>query len=238
MDRHLNRMRAEAMRAMRVAAVPRQAIVTSYDPTHHMAKVIIMPEGGVPSDQDGVVETSDDPSSPSSTINLNGQPLYANAESGWLPILVQWSGPGWGIYSPPTPGDQVTVLHLEEHSGSGLIIGRCYDINHLPLAVNSGEWWLVHATGSFIKLTNDGKLSLNGDTEIVATGPTIDITAGTVCTVSGPTINVSGGDVVNVNAPTINLAGGGPDVARVGDQVVVGGSTGTITTGSSKVNSG
>jgi phage baseplate assembly protein gpV len=33
--------------------------------------------------------------------------------SGWLPILSPWTGSGWGMCCPPSPGDQVLVLSQE-----------------------------------------------------------------------------------------------------------------------------
>ena len=32
-----------------------------------------------------------------------------NVLSGWLPVLSQWVGNGWGMICPPTPGDQGTA---------------------------------------------------------------------------------------------------------------------------------
>lgn len=52
------------------------------------------------------------------------------------------------------------------------------------------------------------------------------------------TVNVEAANAVNVNAPTVTLAGGGAAVARVGDSVVAGPYSGTITGGSGKVSSG
>lgn len=200
MDAMFNRMRAEAVKALRNSiADPRMGIVTSYDPVRHAAKVKVMPEFADP-DQNGDV-----------------------VESGWLPIAVIWSGNGWGIYSPPTPGDQVMIVYQEHDVGSGVIIGRVYDASHLPLAVSSGEFWLVHQSGTFIKLTNDGSLTINGATHVTVDGPVINITATTV---------------VNIDAPIINLAGGGPAVARVGDTVMCPAGVGHITTGSNITNSG
>lgn len=71
-----------------------------------------------------------------------------------------------GHVLPADPGEQVKIVFLENDPGSPVIVGRVFDLNHLPLAVPSGELWLVHASGAFLKLTNDGKLSLNSSVEI------------------------------------------------------------------------
>lgn len=144
-DHELNVVRSEIAHWLEQLGRPVMGIVSSYDPVHYAAKVKLDPEFPDP-DQPGNV-----------------------TESGWLPIMTHWSGNGWGCYSPPSIGDQVPVIFLENHGGSGFIIGRCFDWPaHVPAAVNSGEYWLVHKTGSYIKLTNDGKIVQNSTVEIDA----------------------------------------------------------------------
>jgi len=79
-----------------------------------------------------------------------------NVETGWLPVLSPWIGNGWGLYAPPTAGDQVLVLFQENDQEVGLVLPRLYSNQQRPLAVESGEFWLVHQSGSFVKLTNAG----------------------------------------------------------------------------------
>ena len=76
--------------------------------------------------------------------------------SGWLPILSPWVGAGWGAVCPPVPGDQVLVLPQEGDAEHGVIVGRAFSLAALPPAAPAGELWLVHQTGSFLKLHNDG----------------------------------------------------------------------------------
>ena len=48
--------------------------------------------------------------------------------SGWLPILSQWTGNGWGLVCLPSPGDQVLVLPQEgdvEQGRAAKVIGNC-----------------------------------------------------------------------------------------------------------------
>src|SRR5436305_10306359 len=72
--------------------------------------------------------------------------------SGWLPILSPWVGAGWGMCCPPTPGDQVLVLGQEGSAEHGIIVGRAFSSSQAPPATPIGELWLVHRSGSFIKL--------------------------------------------------------------------------------------
>ncbi len=151
--------------------------VTSYDPAQYACKVQIMPEGAFPAEGD-------------------------SGESGWIPVHTIWSGPGWGVYCPPTVGDQVHVAHAEGDAGSGQIIGRVYDASHLPLAVQSGELWMVHASGAFIKLTNDGNVSLNSAAQLnitVTTDCNMVVTGNVNANVKG---NISASANGNISAST------------------------------------
>lgn len=86
--------------------------------------------------------------------------------SGWLPVLSAWVGAGWGMCCPPSPGDQVLVLAQEGDAQHGIIVGRTFSLDHQPPATPVGEFWLVHASGSFIKLLNDGTIRMQGDLHV------------------------------------------------------------------------
>ena len=86
--------------------------------------------------------------------------------SGWLPILSPWVGAGWGLVCPPLPGDQVMVLAQEGNAEHGIIIGAAFSTVQLPPAAPVGEFWLVHSSGSFIKLQNDGTIRMSGDLHV------------------------------------------------------------------------
>lgn len=81
--------------------------------------------------------------------------------TGWLPIASHWIGNGWGLMSPPSINNMVTVVFLEGNLNSGVIQGRLFNNQSPPLQVESGEFWLVHAKGQSVKLTNDGALTLS-----------------------------------------------------------------------------
>lgn len=106
--------------------------------------------------------------------------------SGWLPILSSWIGAGWGLACPPSPGDQVLVLPQEGDAEHGIIAGRLWSATQAPPPAPAGELWLVHKSGSFVKLVNDGSVSgsatawvLTGDVHV--TGSVVvsgDVVAG------------------------------------------------------------
>jgi phage baseplate assembly protein gpV len=123
-----------------------------------------------------------------------------NFETGFLPIGTPWVGNEWGLVCPPTPGDEVDVHFQEGGKNAAYISLRFYGNLAQPPSAPSGEFWLIHKSGSLIKLTNDGKVTINGNLEIDATAPTINITAT---------------DVVNVTAPVINLGSNGETLHKL-----------------------
>lgn len=82
--------------------------------------------------------------------------------SGWLPVLAQWVGNGWGMFCPPSPGDQVKLMPQENSGQSYVIVGGVFSTVDQPLPALSGEFWLVHANGQFIKLCNNGTIESSG----------------------------------------------------------------------------
>jgi hypothetical protein len=89
-----------------------------------------------------------------------------NVLSGWLPVLSQWAGNGWGMICPPSPGDQVLVVPQEGNIEQGIIAGRCFSDKQAAPVAPVGEFWLVHQTGSFLKLCNDGTIRIGGDLHV------------------------------------------------------------------------
>jgi hypothetical protein len=82
--------------------------------------------------------------------------------SGWLPVLVPWVGAGWGMAAPPCPGEQVLVLWQEGDAEHGVIVGRAWSDRMPPPGAPAGELWLVHKSGSCLKLHNDGTIESVG----------------------------------------------------------------------------
>ena len=82
--------------------------------------------------------------------------------SGWLPIASIGVGNGWGIQVAPAIGDVVQVEFQDGGIDAGLIIGRLFTDQARPGAVPSGEFWLVHKNGQFIKMLSDGSISSSG----------------------------------------------------------------------------
>jgi len=106
--------------------------------------------------------TSVDPNTGTARVALQPEGVL----SGWLPVLSAWVGAGWGMICPPAPGDQVLVLAQEGAAEHGVIVGRIFSGQQIPPPAPVGELWLVHQTGSYFKLTNDGTVQIGGDLHV------------------------------------------------------------------------
>ncbi|MDD2878005.1 MAG: phage baseplate assembly protein V [Acidiphilium sp.] len=107
----------------------------------------------------GVV-ASFDPTAYAARVTMQPENLL----SGWLPVLSGWIGAGWGMAAPLSPGDQVMVLGQEGDAEQAVVIGRVWSNAEPTPGAPVGEFWLVHQTGSFIKLKNDGTIALQAST--------------------------------------------------------------------------
>lgn len=83
-------------------------------------------------------------------------------ETGWLPIGTIGVGNGWGIQVGPAIGDMVEVEFQDGGIDAGLITHRFFNNLTRPLSVPTGEVWLVHQAGQFIKLLGDGSITSSG----------------------------------------------------------------------------
>jgi phage baseplate assembly protein gpV len=86
--------------------------------------------------------------------------------TGWLPVLSPWVGAGWGMAIPPSPGQQVLVLPQDGDGEHGVIVGSAWSDAQPSPEAPVGEVWLVHQSGSFIKLVSDGTVRVNGDLHV------------------------------------------------------------------------
>ncbi len=86
--------------------------------------------------------------------------------TGWLPVLSPWVGAGWGLCVPPMQGQQVLVLPQDGEGDHGVIVGGAWSDGSATPGAPVGEVWLVHQSGSFIKLVADGTVQVKGDLHV------------------------------------------------------------------------
>lgn len=93
------------------------------------------------------------------TVKVSLQP--EGLLTGWLPLASSVVGGGWGLVHVPPVGTQVFCMPDAGDDNSYVVVGATWSTGARPPAgVLQGELWLVHSTGSKIKLTNDGKITI------------------------------------------------------------------------------
>lgn len=146
-------------------------------------------------------------------------------ETGFLSVTSPWIGNGWGMFCPPTPGDVVDVHFQEGGKQAGFIALRHFGDRIRPLGVPSGEFWLVHKSGSLLKFHNDGTIEVAASV-INVTAPTFNLTGN---------LNVTGNIVASGDITDINNGNGSLSHLRAAYDAhvhggVAGGSDSTSTT--------
>ena len=145
-----------------------------------------------------------------------------NVESAWMPYMESFVGNGWGIFAAPSIGNMVVVLFIGSEADNPVALGMFFNNVEIPLAVPSGELWMVHKSNSSIKLTTDGKVTvtdkagstivMNGDGTGSATfGGGLTIAANT--TING-NLQVNGNAQVSGNISDLNAAKGSMQTMR------------------------
>ena len=108
------------------------------------------------------IVTSVDPGTATARVTLQPEGVL----TGWLPLATAWVGAGWGLACPPAPGDQVLVIPEAGDMQPGFIVARLWSTQAPAPAAPVGEFWLVHCSGSSLKLLNDGTVHIQGDLHV------------------------------------------------------------------------
>jgi phage baseplate assembly protein V len=107
-------------------------------------------------------------------VRVTMQP--SGALSGWLPVLLPWSGNGWGELNMPSPNQTVAVFCQDNDIEHGVVLGVYYSAVNLPPTGAVGERVFQHKTGSRISLNNDGTVTITANTQLNITAPITQIT--------------------------------------------------------------
>lgn len=134
------------------------------DLLNHMQLAALRLQGVIATNRVGVITTVD---SGNNLIKVSLQP--EGIEIGWVPVIV----PLLGFSAPPIPGSQAIVLFQEGSSnvpvGALLIYGPTNTANIPPPGINPGEFYYQHQSGSNLKFSNDGSVTVN------AAGSTVEL---------------------------------------------------------------
>ncbi|MBU9629928.1 hypothetical protein KTE60_11595 [Burkholderia multivorans] len=79
---------------------------------------------------------------------------------GWIPLSAAGVGNGFGVLVGPNIDDMVQVTFNEGNERAPRVTARFFSNANPPVVVQSGETWVVHKSGSTVKVTNDGKVTL------------------------------------------------------------------------------
>jgi hypothetical protein len=167
MDKFFNMIKMQAQMASSGRTFSALGIVTGYDPANYLV-----------------------------TVELYGATDDSPAlQTGSIPLFSPWPGNGWGMFCPPNLGDIIEVHFQEGSIQNAYACLRSFGNNNLPLSVPSGEFWLVHQTGSSVKLTNDGKVLINGNVEIDITAPIVNINVTSLANITAQTVKISSSSI-------------------------------------------
>lgn len=136
-------------------------IVSEVDEVNHCAKVIISPS--------------------------------EDTETTWCSVIeAMASQDGTGTSFLPVVGDHVLIHYYNGSRNSPVIFGGIFsEAMKPPSGGKAGEPSFFHKSGSFVKLTNDGKVVVNGHTEIDITTPKLVITTTSEVEITSPAINLA-----------------------------------------------
>jgi uncharacterized protein involved in type VI secretion and phage assembly len=138
-------------------------------------------------------------------------------QTGWLPVVSPWSGNGWGMFAPPTPGDLVEVQFVDDNLEVGFVCQRFFTDQNRSLACPSGEFWLVHQSGSCFKFHNDGSVDLTSHANLTATvgGNLVANVTGNANLTAGGNATVQASGTATIKAASIILQNAGAALRKI-----------------------
>lgn len=113
-------------------------------------------------------------------------------ETGFVPLAAPWVGNNFGAVFGPAIGDAVRLDFVDGRVEACLVGGRFFNNSARPPVVQSGQAAIVDSKGSYVKLNNDGTVTINAATTMTLTAPNVNIDASTQCAVNSPNIILNG----------------------------------------------
>ena len=89
-------------------------------------------------------------------------------ETGWIPVKMISGGDGWGAFIGPEQGAQAILEPVEGSRENFVMLGVLPSDDARPPdgGPPSGHVWLIDKSGTAMKFTNNGKVTLNGTLEV------------------------------------------------------------------------
>lgn len=101
-------------------------------------------------------------------------------ETGWIQLSSPWVGDGWGLAAGPMIGAAVEVEFDSGLMGAGMAAGQFYNDEDRCPGPPSGEFWLIHKSGSVLKFLNTGEVQVGSSVKITYDAPAHHFTGGDV----------------------------------------------------------
>ncbi|MGN6085782.1 hypothetical protein [Trinickia sp.] len=92
-------------------------------------------------------------------------------ETGFVPLSAPWVGNDFGAVFGPAIGDSVRLDFVDGRVEACLVGGRFFNDSARPPVVQSGQAAIVDSKGSYVKLNNDGTLTIGAPVGITSTTP-------------------------------------------------------------------
>lgn len=101
-------------------------------------------------------------------------------ETGWIQLSSPWVGDGWGLAAGPMIGAAVEVEFDSGLMGAGMAAGQFFNDEDRCPGPPSGEFWLIHKSGSMLKFLNTGEVQVGSAVKITYDAPAHHFTGGDV----------------------------------------------------------
>ncbi len=92
-------------------------------------------------------------------------------ETGWIPLGAAWVGANLGAVFGPPIGTDCRIDFVGGVPEASLAGARFFNANNPPPVVQSGQGAIVDGAGSYVRLNNDGTITLGAPTGITSTTP-------------------------------------------------------------------
>lgn len=132
------------------------------------------------------------------TVKVELQP--EGVETGFVPLEAAWVGNGFGAVFGPNIGDQARLSFIDGRVQATVVGGRFFNNANQPPVVQSGQAAFVDSKGSYIRLNNDGTITMGSSAGIIAATPIFKV-VGQILATGNITTNA---DVITSTLSSVN----------------------------------